>query len=67
MRERALTSAPRLIVFDCDGVLVDSELLSMRAYIDILADIGVEVRERHRHVNELGVGERLNADHVDFP
>jgi integrase/recombinase XerD len=21
----------------------------------------------HRHVNELGVGERLNADHVDFP
>ena len=24
-------------------------------------------RERHRHVNELGVGKRLNADHVDFP
>ena len=22
---------------------------------------------RHRHVNELGVGKRLNADHVDFP
>jgi hypothetical protein len=21
----------------------------------------------HRHVNELGVGKRLNADHVDFP
>ena len=21
---------------------------------------------RHRHVNELGVGERLNAGHVDF-
>ena len=21
----------------------------------------------HRHVNELGVGERLNAGHVDFP
>ena len=21
----------------------------------------------HRHVNELGVGEQLNADHVDFP
>jgi hypothetical protein len=29
-----------------------------------------EVRERprgHRHVKALGVGERLNADHVDFP
>jgi hypothetical protein len=24
-------------------------------------------RRRHRHVNELGVGEQLNADHVDFP
>jgi hypothetical protein len=23
--------------------------------------------KRHRHVNELGVGEQLNADHVDFP
>ena len=23
--------------------------------------------EGHRHVNELGVGEQLNADHVDFP
>jgi hypothetical protein len=21
----------------------------------------------HRHVNELGVGKRLKADHVDFP
>ena len=23
--------------------------------------------ERYRHVNELGVGKGLNADHVDFP
>ena len=34
---------PRLIVFDCDGVLVDSETLAMRAYADILADTGAEV------------------------
>lgn len=34
---------PRLIVFDCDGVLVDSEMLSMRAYVDILADIGAVI------------------------
>lgn len=34
---------PRLIVFDCDGVLVDSETLAMRAYVDILAEIGAEI------------------------
>ena len=27
----------------------------------------VHASRGHRHVNELGVGERLNADHVDFP
>jgi defect in organelle trafficking protein DotC len=26
-----------------------------------------EMLRRHSHVNALGVGERLNADHVDFP
>ncbi len=34
---------PALIVFDCDGVLVDSEALAMRAYVDILADIGADI------------------------
>ncbi len=44
MRERDLSEAAgaSLVIFDCDGVLVDSEVLSMRAYQDILADIGVE-------------------------
>ena len=32
-----------LLIFDCDGVLVDSEILSMRAYKDILSEIGVAV------------------------
>jgi HAD superfamily hydrolase (TIGR01509 family) len=41
MRERDLMKAPDLIVFDCDGVLVDSELLAMRAYKNILADFDV--------------------------
>ena len=38
-----MSSWPGLIVFDCDGVLVDSEMLAMRAYVDILADIGAEI------------------------
>ena len=32
-----------LLIFDCDGVLVDSEILSMRAYGDVLSKIGVSV------------------------
>jgi HAD superfamily hydrolase (TIGR01509 family) len=34
---------PELVIFDCDGVLVDSELLSCRCLSETLADIGVEV------------------------
>ncbi len=40
-------------------------------YGAISATIGEKRRyepfERHRRVNELGVGERLNAGHVDLP
>jgi HAD superfamily hydrolase (TIGR01509 family) len=35
---------PQLIIFDCDGVLVDSELLSCRCLCDALASCGIEVR-----------------------
>jgi HAD superfamily hydrolase (TIGR01509 family) len=43
MRDRDLNeaSAVSLVIFDCDGVLVDSEILAMRAYQDVLAQIGV--------------------------
>ncbi|MCJ8142601.1 HAD-IA family hydrolase [Ancylobacter sp. A5.8] len=34
---------PALIIFDCDGVLIDSELLSAGALIDALAAHGVDV------------------------
>jgi len=40
---------PGLIIFDCDGVLVDSEVLSCGCLSDILA----------RHGVELGVNEAL--------
>ena len=32
-----------LVIFDCDGVLVDSELLSVRADVACLAEDGIEV------------------------
>jgi HAD superfamily hydrolase (TIGR01509 family) len=32
-----------LVIFDCDGVLIDSEMLSVRADIECLAEHGVDV------------------------
>src|SRR5712691_3533504 len=32
-----------LVIFDCDGVLIDSELLSVRADIACLAEYGIEL------------------------
>ena len=34
---------PDLIIFDCDGVLVDSEVLSCRCLSDVLASYGIEL------------------------
>ena len=34
---------PGMIVFDCDGVLVDSEVLAVRAMTSVLVDAGVSV------------------------
>ena len=32
-----------LVIFDCDGVLIDSELLSIRADRETLAECGIEL------------------------
>ncbi len=34
---------PELVIFDCDGVLVDSELLAARVDTELLASAGVEI------------------------
>src|SRR5262249_40681650 len=34
---------PELVIFDCDGVLVDSELITNRVFTGILAELGVPV------------------------
>lgn len=33
----------QLIIFDCDGVLVDSERLSAQAFCEVVAQVGVEI------------------------
>lgn len=43
-----------LIIFDCDGVLVDSEILSQRVLLNLLKDIGADVSEAYFHKHFLG-------------
>lgn len=44
----------RHLIFDCDGVLVDSEPLSMRIDVEILAEIGVVMSEAEAHARFVG-------------
>ena len=37
---------PAAVIFDCDGTLVDSEPLAWRAWRDVLAGYGYELRPR---------------------
>jgi HAD superfamily hydrolase (TIGR01509 family) len=48
-------SATELILFDCDGVLIDSEVLAIRADIECLALHGIEVSVDHIKAHYIGV------------
>jgi len=43
-----------LLIFDCDGVLVDSEPLSVAVLIEMLADLGVAMEEEEAYRRFLG-------------
>ncbi|MBU2881319.1 HAD family hydrolase [Psychrosphaera sp. B3R10] len=49
-----------LIIFDCDGVLIDSEILSQRVLLGLLKELGVDVSEDYFHKHFLG----FNFEHV---
>jgi HAD superfamily hydrolase (TIGR01509 family) len=42
------------VIFDCDGVLVDSEPLSMRADVLLLKQHGIEISEAEAHTRFVG-------------
>ena len=42
------------LIFDCDGVLVDSEPLSMQIDVEILAESGVVISEAEAHARFVG-------------
>jgi HAD superfamily hydrolase (TIGR01509 family) len=44
----------RLVIFDCDGVLIDSEILSGQILIELLGEIGVQVDFEFVQRNFLG-------------
>lgn len=50
---------PDLIIFDCDGVLVDSELLSCRCLSEVLAEFGIALSLEQ--ALELFLGRSTNA------
>lgn len=45
---------PHHIIFDCDGVLVDSEPLSMKIDVELLAENGVGMSEHEAHARFVG-------------
>ncbi len=64
---------PHHIVFDCDGTLVDSEPLSMRADVALLARFGITMSEAEAHSRFVGktfeaMLDEMTAEHgVAFP
>ena len=50
----------KLIIFDCDGVLVDSEILSKRVLLSMLGDLGVNLSDDYYYTHFLG----YNFEHV---
>jgi HAD superfamily hydrolase (TIGR01509 family) len=63
----------RHFIFDCDGVLVDSEPLSMRVDVAILAENGIRMSEHEAHARFVGktfaaMIEEMEREHgVRFP
>jgi HAD superfamily hydrolase (TIGR01509 family) len=49
-----MESRQKLVIFDCDGVLVDSEPISFAVLREMLADAGVELSESHAYRHFLG-------------
>jgi HAD superfamily hydrolase (TIGR01509 family) len=61
-----------LVIFDCDGVLIDSELLSIRADQECLAECGIElsadeIRDRYTGISFAGMVADLESRHGPLP
>lgn len=57
-------SRPDLVIFDCDGVLIDSEIIACRAVVDCLGELGI--RETIDDVITRYVGVSAKTMFADF-
>lgn len=57
-----LNTQPKLVIFDCDGVLVDSEPISLAVMLDVVAEAGIDVSEAEGYRHLLGRSIGSNAD-----
>jgi beta-phosphoglucomutase-like phosphatase (HAD superfamily) len=62
-----MSAPPAAVIFDCDGVLVDSEILALEVEIVLLAEIGLtydpaEYRRRFLGMHDHAFREALDAD-----
>ena len=53
-RPDVMATAPELVIFDCDGVLVDSEPISMRVLLETLATAGLQLDVETAYARFLG-------------
>lgn len=64
-------AAPGLVIFDCDGVLVDSERIAVRIEVDALRGLGMDLTERDVIARFVGrppaVLRAAVAEHVGHP
>ena len=62
-----------LVIFDCDGVLADSEVISARVLVEALSHHGLEVSQEHVFRNFVGqsfpkVAQKIRRDFaLDLP
>lgn len=61
-----MTTPPELVIFDCDGVLVDSERIAVRIQVEVGAELGWpltadEVIEKFVGRSDTSVGELIDA------
>ncbi|MBX7201067.1 MAG: HAD family hydrolase [Rhodospirillaceae bacterium] len=55
----------KAVIFDCDGVLVDSEIIALRVELKVLADIGL-VYDDHHAFAERFLGQTHAAFHAEL-
>ena len=56
---------PQLIIFDCDGVLVDSEPISISVLVAAMNDLGVPITEDQAYERFLGRSLSTMVDRLD--